>query len=80
MLIDWFLKDNMLIRLDPRARKTLFVSSGTQDREDQRVPVEDLLKAWRQVESRKWNLRMEPSGLPPTIGQGLMIHAKGRCL
>ena len=35
----WVLKDNMLIRLHPRARKTFFVPNGTQDRS---VPVEDL--------------------------------------
>ena len=33
------LKDNILIRLHPRARKTLFVPHGTQDRP---VPVEGL--------------------------------------
>jgi len=35
----WVLKDNMLIRLHPRARKTFFVANGMQDRP---VPVEDL--------------------------------------
>ena len=35
----WILKVNMLIRLHPRARKTLFVPNGTKDRP---IPVGDL--------------------------------------
>jgi hypothetical protein len=39
-----------------------------------------LLKAWPRVESQKWNLRMEPSRLSPTIGEGVVIHAQGLTL
>ena len=63
----------MLVRLHPRARKTLFVPNGTQGRP---VPVEGL--ASRRV--TEWNLRLEPSGLSPTIGERLMIHAQGLTL
>ena len=63
----------MLVRLHPRARKTLFVPNGTQGRP---VPVEGL--ASRRV--TEWNLRLEPSGLSPTIGERLMIHAQGLAL
>ena len=74
MLIDRFWRTiNMLVRLHPRARKTLFVPNGTQGRP---VPVEDL--ASRRV--TEWNLRLEPSGLSPTIGERLLIHAQGLAL
>ena len=39
-----------------------------------------LLKTWPRVESQTSNLRMGPSGLSPTIGELLMIHAQGLTL